>query len=224
MGLDLCIPFRLEWYNLAVEPQLKLENFGNDGHLGFLLGNTGKLWPLFQQWLAQQQDRIHLAHPLDAYMEQHLEAFRCSRSEPLSIRYAHDVSHAPFAAQRLAQSIGLTWTSPAQLSIHPSYGPWLSFRAVVSTSILAADSLPLSPTPAPACDACARACLPAYTRVCATLQNLEATTASAKIRNSWQDWVAVRVACPRGASHRFSATQLQYHYTHDKDCLLRVDC
>lgn len=236
MGLDVCIPFRLEWYNPWVDPSLRLENFGQDSHLGILLGNTSALWAPFQRWLREDPTRGMLPHPLDHYIEVQLMALRQQLAQPMSIRYAHDVKHAPFAAQKLAQRIGLTWTSPSQLSIHPVYGPWISFRAALSFPIEAPERLPDAPTPAPACDACAHACLPAFERVMRGLQaaahagephlasDTHSMPTSTQISTSWKEWVAVREACPLGKAHPFVPSQLEYHYTHRRELLFKVDC
>lgn len=236
MGLDMCIPFRLEWYNPWVDPSLRLENFGQDSHLGILLGNTGTLWAPFQHWLREDPARVQLPHPLNHYIEAQLRALQQQLEHPVSIRYAHDVKHAPFAAQKLAERIGLTWTSPSMLSIHPVYGPWISFRAALSFPIEAPECLPDAPTPAPACDACARACLPAFERVMQGLQTLAhaddpcmesgktSMPTSTHISTAWKEWVAVREACPLGRAHVFVPSQLEYHYTHRRELLLKVDC
>lgn len=237
-GFDVVVPFQIAQYHrhLAdpgaerrdgpLDPRYRLDNLGSDQHLGVLIGNTRELWTPFIRWLAEDSIRLQLDHPLDTYsrfvLRKHLENIKIDNS----VRYADDVTVAPFAAQKLAQWVGYAWQSPASLSIHPVMGPWIAFRAVVSFSIAGPE--PLQPPAVDPCGACARACLPALDRALAVAANgggdgesTPALVTQKEIAGHWQDWLQVRTSCPIGQAFRFTDEQLRYHYTQDKDILRR---
>ena len=44
----------------------------------------------------------------------------------------------------------------------------------------------------------------------------------AGVAENWQDWLAVRDVCPEGRDHRYSETQIRYHYEKNTGLLRRV--
>jgi cyanocobalamin reductase (cyanide-eliminating) / alkylcobalamin dealkylase len=193
-GLDLAAPF----------PD------GEPPRLALLVGNSRALWPRFRDWLAGDPARAELAHPLEAYVETAIAA--ATANLPCSIDYAHAGPPWP-PIQRLAERAGLAWLAPSHLAVHPVLGPWISLRAIVSTTL----PPPPEPAAAPACPSCPGACQPAFERARATLDEANPT---ASMRAAWRLWLAVRDACPLGREHRFDDDQLAYGYTNDKAILL----
>lgn len=43
-----------------------------------------------------------------------------------------------------------------------------------------------------------------------------------RIGADWEQWLAVRDACPVGTVHRYSASQIAYHYTKSRTLLAAV--
>ncbi|MEL6177489.1 MAG: hypothetical protein AAFS10_00980, partial [Myxococcota bacterium] len=117
-----------------------------------------------------------------------------------------------FAAQRMAELSGLAARSASFLSVHPTYGPWIGLRAAIVFAI-AGPPEPLSP--ARPCSHCSGACQPLFKSVLERSQN----PGFAAVRTGWEDWLAVRDACPIGREHRYSDLQVRYHYTHDRALL-----
>jgi cyanocobalamin reductase (cyanide-eliminating) / alkylcobalamin dealkylase len=175
-----------------------------DGRLALVVGNSRALWPRFKAWLAADRTRIELAHPLETYVEAVVGPVVVG-----SIRYAHD-GPPWLPIQRLAERAGLAWLAPSNLAIHPVYGPWISLRAYVVVDVAGPE---VAPPPAPTCAGCPTGCMPAFEKARRTLDPEDAGSSA---RASWQDWLAVRDACPIGREHRFEEDHIRYGYTKDR--------
>lgn len=222
-GFDVVQPFRVADYNAAVPERFRLDVMTETAPLGVLIGNTAALWQPFLRWLKAAPERLELPDPLDQYTERMAANVLSQQPFAAQIRFSHDQTLRPFAAQKLAMLAGLAWQSPASLSVHPAFGPWLSFRMAWVVD-LPGPEIPAVPATDP-CGHCAQACLPALQQVLEKVTQHQANSgADAVIGTSmisafWQDWIAVRDACPVGHQHRFGAQQLGYHYLRDKAIL-----
>ena len=116
------------------------------------------------------------------------------------IRWVHDTHPERIVAvQKLAHYAGLAYLCPeSYLSIHPLYGPWFAYRAVV---LFRSNYLHLDP-PTEIMHPCPRA----------EKKMKEATQAALRERG-WRDWLHVREVCPLGQLYRYSEDQILYHYT-----------
>ncbi len=214
-GLDLVAPLALGTYNRAVPESLRLP--AKDDRLALVVGNTRVLWPLFLKTLHRQLDLQRASDPLDRYVEQGLA--RALEGLPvLDVRFAHEPPPRRVAIQRAADQAGMASLSPAHLSVHPIYGPWIALRALVILDLPAPTG---SAWPAAPCwEGCRRPCLEA-------LQ--EALEVGWDPTKTWPAWVAIRDACPRGHRYRYSEEALRYHYAGDRtvlepDPLSREEC
>ena len=153
-----------------------------------------------------RDDPALLPHPdpLDHYTETVVNDARTQTGLETQVRWAHRAEPAHISFQTLAEVAGLAWRSPASLSVHPVYGPWIALRAAV-----------IFPHPGPAaraaversCQFCHSGCEPILGK---TLANPSA---------DWHDWLAVRDACPTGREYRYCDRQIRYHYTKSRDLL-----
>ena len=115
-----------------------------------------------------------------------------------------------FAVQKMAHEVGYAYHCPhSYLSIHPVYGTWFAFRAV----ILIDEDIPLVKSahlkhPCPE----------------AGLKMIEATNALLKNpqRATWQDWLSVRDYCTIGRDKKYSEEQILYHYTGNRLILKNI--
>ena len=205
-GLDLVQPFNVDFYNEAVQPEHRLPA-PRVGALGVLIGNTRALWPAFLKALADQPQLKASSDPLDRYVEQTITAL----PDRFEARFAHVLEPAlPF--QRMGQLAGLAYLAPAQLLVHPRYGPWIALRA----ALVFDRPGPQTPTQVQdPCGQCKQACEPVMARAMAKTRTLS----QAAIREVWRDWLAVRDACPVGREHRYSEAQIRYHYLKDRSVL-----
>lgn len=200
-GLDLLAPLPVGLYNQAVPEAFRLPDFGRPDRLALVIGNTRVLWERFREALGRDPGLAAEPDPLDLYVEQAVRAAFADLPERWHARFAPEA----VALQRAAELAGLAWLSPAHLSVHPVYGPWIALRALV---VVDRPGPPPPPPPEP-CPSCARGCEPAHRR--AAEAGWGPTT--------WPLWLAVRDACPRGREHRYPEDALRYHYTKDRSAL-----
>ncbi len=215
VGLDLLQPFEVAEYNRAVEAVYRIPDYGRTSTLGLLIGNTRALWPHFIEAFRARHSLREQDHPLDAFVQEQV----LGALEPLAVRWevrwAHEAPPRRVAMQRLAHISGLAYLSPSNLSVHPTYGPWIGLRAAVVVDCDGpSEPAPALPNP---CPDCTRDCLPKLQD--AMLASGPDLTARGAIENQWQLWLAVRDACPVGRVHRYSDEQIRYHYTKDVRCL-----
>jgi methylmalonic aciduria homocystinuria type C protein len=204
-GLDLVAPLTLGAYQQAVPEPLRLS--ARDDRLALVVGNTRALWPLFLKAFQRQLDLQRASDPLDRYVEQALA--RALEGLPvLEVRFAHELPPRRVAIQRAADLAGMASLSPAHLSVHPIYGPWIALRALVVLDMPASTS---TPWPAAPCwEGCRRPCLEALQK---------ALEVGWDPKKTWPAWVAIRDACPRGQRYRYSEEALRYHYARDRKVL-----
>jgi cyanocobalamin reductase (cyanide-eliminating) / alkylcobalamin dealkylase len=171
--------------------------------LGLLVGNTRALWPRFVAARAADPMLASDPDPVDRYTEQTIARVLASLDGIAVFAHRrHGERFLPF--QRIAVAAGLAALAPTQLLIHPSYGPWLALRAIISCPGAPVFDAARASLPC-ACDA---TCLSAFTRA-------QAATGP----DAWRAWLAVRDACPIGREHRYGESQLEYHYTKDRALL-----
>lgn len=205
-GLDLVIPLAVGWYNSRVPPEFRLPEAPD--RLAVLVGNTRALWPRFLEAFRGRPDLQVATHPLDRFVEETLHRALKGLPEVLDLRLAPEPPPRRVALQQAAEAAGLAWLSPAHLSIHPEFGPWISLRALVVFGVPG----PGGPArTAPPCrHRCEDHCLPALGR---------ALEAGWDPDRTWRLWAAAREACPQGGEHRFPEDALYYHYTKDRSGL-----
>ena len=150
-------------------------------------------------------------------METEVEALLDGMDAEIAVYYAHSRPPQQVAIQHMAALAGLAWLSPSYLTIHPVYGPWISWRAVFvlpdSERTPVVESVPVLP-----CRHCDRQCMPAL-----NMALRETKTADfSGVRHSWKPWLAVRDACEEGHAWRFCSDQIEYHYTADVEVLRRI--
>ena len=105
----------------------------------------------------------------------------------------------------MAHESGLAFLSAGQMNIHPQFGPWFALRAVV---IVSADPVSNHSVVNPS--------TPGVEIAAGSLfQSLLKTT------NSWDEWLRLRDLYEVGKEYRYSESQIQYHYTHDKMVLFK---
>jgi Methylmalonic aciduria and homocystinuria type C family len=213
-GFDVVYPFGIDWFNDVVEPSLRLPDGGRRGALGFLIGNTRRLWSVFVRALRNDASLLAAEHPLDAYVERALAGAAIgSIRDRHTILFAHRMTPAPIAIQRAAHEAGLAHLSPSRLSVHPAYGPWWSLRAVIVVD--AEGPTGDRPRAPDLCTPCSKPCLAAFDRAVAVTD----VTRPDDVEKNWQSWAHVREVCPVGQASRYGDDQLRYHYTKDRSVL-----
>jgi methylmalonic aciduria homocystinuria type C protein len=220
-GFDIVHPFPVDAVNRTAAATQRLPDFGRPSALGLIVGNTRALWPVFLAAVQRDPALAAAANPLDDHATATIDAAARALECQSVVRYVHALEPTPVGIQRIAEAAGLAHTSPSHLSIHPTYGPWFGFRAVVVLDVdwdvhvpVDAHAVPLAP-PRNACATCPGPCIPAFDAALAATRGEPVTSLGA----TWPLWVRVRDVCPEGVAHRYSDAQIRYHYTKDATVL-----
>lgn len=121
----------------------------------------------------------------------------------------------PLPFQRLGRAAGLGEAGPLGIQVHPRFGPWWAYRAVV---LLAGPGLSIeaeAPLAAPClgCEApCTRPC-PGHAVVAGNDFAITRCASHRLTAEACATSCAARLACPVGADHRYPAEQLAFHMT-----------
>lgn len=214
-GFDFVAPFvaHAPGHPEAIAP---LETFGRASALGLVVGNSKALHPIFFALLARDPTLRASTDPLDAYAEREIgrAAARVLGDVRRAIRFAHDGTAGFLPIQRIAVATGRVWLGESGLVVHPTFGPWLGLRAVIT---LDAAPIALAPPVVPAC-VCASHCAPLRRALDALLREADA----ALLADRHRDFLAMRDACPVGRDHRYDEDAIAYHYTKDRAALERA--
>ncbi|KJE95690.1 hypothetical protein CAOG_06117 [Capsaspora owczarzaki ATCC 30864] len=221
-GFDLIQAFQVQRYNTAVQekhasqnptaplPSDRLmETFGRTATLGVLVGNTKAMWNPFLSYLVERDfHNAPFANPVQQYTKQVIdEALSSLGPNRPSSRVRYDFSgHPNFVDLQLLGSVsGATYYHPTTvLSIHQQFGPWVAFRAAISLDVpFEATEQQQQPVPNP---------VPELEGAAA-----EAMAIAMQHLSSPQRWIDVRnaITAPHAQEHRYTDSQLQYHYTKD---------
>jgi methylmalonic aciduria homocystinuria type C protein len=233
-GFDICHEFDAAWYNTLIleeNQQLKpIPTFGRSSAFSLLIGNTRHFWPAFLAWLRKEleKDNELMEHPVDTYVHSIIEKIIGAHfdGETNYKIFWSDLSSSQqlVSMQRVASVSGLCYhDNHTQLSIHPEFGPWLAFRAVV---VLDRPFL-TSPPPLVPCLLSATEKENAKKAMAAALAVSDQTNlckqlhGGSKKEDTRLAWVALRDCITTGRNYRYTDGQLIYHYTKDTKVLMK---
>jgi methylmalonic aciduria homocystinuria type C protein len=211
--LDLLFPRSLEALRnecSAFEIELAREPFG------MLVGNTRAMWPKFLLAVRSQPALQRAKDPLDTWVEERITGAVARWGRGASIYYAHQpLGRGYLPLQRWAQILGALALSPSHLSVHCDYGPWVALRALVIFDTECDVVSAARPVHEP-CSNCAAPCRALFERAA---RRSNETVGVERVVGYWQDWLAVRDACPVGTEFRYGEDQIRYHYCRDRSVL-----
>ncbi|MCG8418243.1 MAG: hypothetical protein MJE77_09910 [Proteobacteria bacterium] len=214
-GLDLYQPLEVAQYNRAVAETYRLPTWGRGSTLAILIGNSRALWPHLVEALRTDRDLRASEHPVDDYCDRVVRSAQEAIARPSRAFPAHWRGQRMVAMQRLAEISGLAALSSCHLSVHRQFGPWIALRAVI---VVDCDG-PGEVRPIRQPCVCDEHCTPAFQRALAAAS---AESDQVDLDKHWRLWVSVRDACPIGRAHRYDDEQIRYHYTKDRERLLRL--
>jgi hypothetical protein len=213
-GFDIVHPFRVDAYNRSASSPL--HDFGRRAALGLIVGNSRFLWDVLLAAFGKEPERLADEHPLDRYAMDRIASAAETFNAPYTIAWAHTPPPDAVPIQRIAHEVGFAWLSPSHLSIHPVFGPWLGFRAVI---VVDEESHLPEPTAAPdPCTRCAKPCLRALENAAMASRTVD----QASVDKHFELWRRVRDVCPEGAPYAYAEEQLRYHYTKERAPLLQL--
>lgn len=233
-GLDICVPFRPEWYNQKLDEEgldiIRLPT--QDVAECYLIGNTRRFWSPFVEWCRSRYGNQNLPeHPVDLYCQECIE--EATESRDCCIFWSAVFSRGGLVSmQRVAVVAGFAYHDRnTQLTIHPEYGAWTAFRAVVIffgsgplTSLsrpIAIPSLLSAEEEAKAKEAMEYALsLSDVNDLCQHLHKSLMTDEDKALA-----WIKIRDCVQLGKlKYRYEKNQLMYHYTKDKKFLRDAMC
>jgi len=201
-----------------------LPDYGREGGaLAFLIGNSKAMWGRMLHWLRALDAAIK--DPVDTYAAEMIGG-AVSRFAGPRTKYdafwASDMRPERLVdMNRAAKVSGCCYFCDEMfLSIHPSFGSWVAFRAVVVVDMPASNLGPAPPFLTPL--------LSEEEQAAARAAFAEALRASSEVKLSVdgmpkhlaQKWEAMRDCVSLGrAEHRYSRLQSEYHYTKDPKLL-----
>jgi len=177
-----------------------------------IVGSGGPaFFDLFAAGSAEASDGA--PHPLDRYTRRVAGAAAAAALAPLAaahaVFYPFDGAEPLIPFQRLGRAAGLGGPGPLALQIHPVFGPWWAYRALVVVD----RELPAQPPIGDGCAGCDAPCeaaCPAHAVAragfaVAACHSRRLTAEPCRLS------CAARIACVRGPSHRYTDAQLAFH-------------
>ena len=195
-----------------VAPDLRLERLLPGARAVLVVGSGG---PTFFDRFGREapEARDGGPHPLDRFTARVVAAAVGGALAPLAVAHA---AYFPFAGaaplipfQRLGRAAGLGGPGPLGLQIHPVYGPWWAYRALIVVD----RPLPPAPAPGDGCAGCDAPCVAACPAGAVAVSGFVVPACHARRLSveACRLSCAARIACVRGPEHRYSDGQLAFH-------------
>jgi hypothetical protein len=155
-------------------------------------------------------------NPLDRYTAHTIERAATQALAPDPFLIAFPFARAPgnststgwLPFQRLGQVAGLPRPGPLGVQVHPRFGPWWGYRALIVVRQPLVEEPPLA---AP-CDGCAAPCVRACPADALAGRHLNIDRcAGHRLQDHCADRCASRLACVAGPEHRYPDAQLAFH-------------
>jgi len=217
VGLGLLLPLEAARFDEAcapVAPALRAQALLPGARGAVVIGSAGPAF--FDGFAAAAPERADgRPDPLDRYTRRLVEEGARLALAPLGVAYALAFPflgaargpHVPF--QRLGRAAGLPQPGPLGLQIHPVYGPWWAYRALVIVDRELASG-PALERPCEGCPApCVAACPAGAPQPTGFV--IPACHAHRLVAEPCRLSCAARIACIRGPEHRYTDDELAFH-------------
>jgi len=232
-GFDISLLFSTNWMKDVHSPT---ENKLPANGFGLLIGNTRKLWPIFLQSL-NKANVGSIAEPIDDYSTAKIQTiFEQNIEQPCTIIWQQDAS---VSMQHIASATGVyDFDQEQMLCIHPQYGPWTAFRAVVIfpqeivqkhfSDISQLIYMPRPKSSRSLCKelGCFKKSKEALDKALNAANCNRSNSSNVQVEtiqksDSWKVWAEIRLVCQVGTEFEYYEDQLEYHYTANKHILMR---
>ena len=180
-----------------------------------LVGHAGKrFWEEFNQsefWLNSPE-----SDPVDNYSSAITQQALDKHLSSIAKQLLFPASDCPVNLMALGRELGWHTPSPLGMGIHEKYGLWSAYRAVWWLD----EAFPENTSRTPATDVCAQCltqeCVAACPGSAVTYDNNPDLGRCADYRLEDNSQCAAtclsRLACPHAPEHRYTETQMHYHY------------
>ena len=216
-GLDVWMPLDAAAFDAAsapVAPALRLGSLLPGARAALVVGSAGRAF--FDAFARLRAADDAAPNPFDRYTRATVAEAAGEALDPLGV--AH-VERFPFLGasaggvvipfQRLGRAVGLGASSPLGLQIHPTFGAWWAYRALVVVDAALPRAAPLSD----GCAGCPAPCVAACPASAVQLAGFSVPACHARRLEAEPCRLscAARHACIRGPEHRYSDAQLAFH-------------
>jgi hypothetical protein len=215
VGLNVLLPLTTAQFDAAtapVLPELTLATLLDGARGALIVGSGGRAF--FDRFASDGPEAKDGArHPLDRFTERLVGETTRAALDSLRVRYRvyfpFDGALPLIPFQRLGRAAGLGGSSPLGLQIHPTFGPWWAYRALVVVD----RPWPAGPPLGDACAGCSAPCVDACPgrAVARTGFFVPACHAHRLTAEPCRLSCAARIACVRGPDHRYRDEQLAFH-------------
>ena len=209
LGLNVALPLAREAFDVAAGP-LTLDDLQAGAAGAVIVGSGGPTF--FNRFEGGPESRDGAPNPLDRYTERVVT--RTAR-DALAPRGAAHVVHFPFGVrplipfQRLGRAAGLGGPGPLGLQIHPTFGPWWAYRALIVLD----RPLSSAPPPGDGCAGCDAPCVAACPAGAVARGGFDVVACHARrsVAEPCRLSCAARIACVRGPEQRYRDAELAFH-------------
>jgi len=218
-GLNLVAAAPAERYDDAVKPASRAARIAPQARSIVVIGNGGgAFWSAYRRHLATNPGWSERENPLDDFTREVVERDLIA---PLRARGVRCATVYPFMSgaptlnfMQLGKMAGLGGPSIVGVLVHPTYGPWIAFRAAILLEEMLdapGDAAGFDPCPGCTVRSCINACpvgavsFPKGWEVSACLKYRVENEADCGAR------CHARVACVLGPEHRYPDDELAYH-------------
>jgi len=215
LGLNVLMPLAPAAFDAAcapATPDVRLHRLLPGARAALVVGSGGPtFFDRFTREAVEAQDGA--PNPLDRFTARVVASAVAGALTPLAVTHA---VYFPFTGaaplipfQRLGRAAGLGGPGPLGLQIHPVFGPWWAYRALVVVD----RELPAAPAPGDGCAGCGAPCVAACPARAVAVTGFDVPACHARRLSveACRSSCAARIACVRGPEHRYSDRQLAFH-------------
>ncbi len=209
LGLNVFLPLTRAAFDVAAGP-LALDELLAGAAGALVAGSGGPAF--FDRFDGGAEATDGAPNPLDRYTERVIAGATRDALRPHGV--AH-VVHFPFGArplipfQRLGRAAGLGGPGPLGLQIHPTFGPWWAYRALIVLD----RPLPEAPPPGDGCAGCDAPCVAACPAGAVARGGFDIVACQARrlVAEPCRLSCVARISCVRGPEHRYRDEELAFH-------------
>jgi hypothetical protein len=217
-GLNLAAAIPVERYDARVPPEGRASRIDPSAATIVVLGNGGgALWSAFKQHVERNPGWERRENPLDDFTREIVER---EVAEPLRQSGVRFTVVYPFSARTLnfveiGKAAGIAGPSILGVVVHPTYGPWIAFRAALLLEDLLidapGDALEFDPCPGCTARSCIAACPVGAVSFPAGWDVRRCITHRVEMEADCAGRCHARAACVLGPEHRYPDDELAYH-------------
>jgi hypothetical protein len=205
---------------------LRLGALLHDARGALLVGDGGAdFFARFQEAARETGLPFEAENPLDDFTRRRVQAAVEDVLRPNDVAFGlffpFGVGSRPLPFQRLGQAAGLPAPGPLGVQVHPVFGPWWAYRALVVVALPIDADASLAPSCAGCDQPCVRACPTHGADRTESARSGAAPPPPDGIEPRCTDSCGARLRCPVGGVYSYPAAPIAFHLR-ARDALMRV--